>query len=501
MTKQTTMLTVLALLLCSTPASASWLADRIDGVRYALQLAEPPLPKSVDGDLAMASAAIGSLPASQHRNMLAAEGSAEGHWTFRNAAGETATAADGEEMAKVLALLRPAATSTDGPPILVISSTTLWRWPGALHLLPEDARLRIAHGHRILTLIRGGDAVAPRLTVEARANVLVRADDQLAFRQAMAILERPIWRGTVRLLTLEPGAPRFLPGLRPRAADAEMPRPEAIDPYKLRDVFRSIAGSTALVTGAVDGKYLLFEPADGGEQSLLIEDMRAAAVTGDVDLVIFDAGVSQQPGVRNLLWQRSEVVGFAEAVASARYGDFLAALGQQRGRLILEPAAADDVDRFNLAIRPAADAGIALPKEVAGEDQGMLGSLMMDAVTSMTGELLPSRMFAYLRSDARQRELDRRIIPGVPSEPQWIYAGMWLIGLFCLPWLWPAWRRRSVPRGSLGLIGRAVALVVFATLALPAALVLLPLWRFSGRVDRASVATADTPLVPGDETR
>ncbi len=147
-----------------------------------------------------------------------------------------------------------------------------------------------------MTLIRGGDAASPRLTVEARANVLVRADDEVAFRQAMAMLERPMRRGTVRLLALEPGAPRFLPGLRPRAAEAEMPQPEAVDPYKLSDVFRSIAGSTALVTGAVDGKYLLFEPADGGEQSLLIDDMRAAAVAGDVDLVIFDAGVSRQPG-------------------------------------------------------------------------------------------------------------------------------------------------------------------------------------------------------------
>ncbi len=59
MTKQTALLTVLALLISTTPANASWLADRIDGVRVALQLAEPPLPDSDDTTSRSASEAIG----------------------------------------------------------------------------------------------------------------------------------------------------------------------------------------------------------------------------------------------------------------------------------------------------------------------------------------------------------------------------------------------------------------------------------------------------------
>ena len=68
----------------------------------------------------------------------------------------------------------------------------------------------------------------------------------------------------------------------------------------------------------------------------------------------------------------------------------------------------------------------------------------------MVGEVVVSSVEASLRDRARQTELDRRLVPGVPSLVQWVYLGLLALGALghgvARGWwarLWPAEARES----------------------------------------------------------
>ena len=203
-----------------------------------------------------------------------------------------------------------------------------------------------------------------------------------------------------------------------------------------------IRGQTALVTGRVDGELLYFKPASGPERSLLLRDLTAAAEAADVNLVIFKSSAARQPGARNWLWQRVEVRGLDAALQRASLADFLDALGGSGGRMAVT-ATPQGALRTRLDIRPAPDLG---PAPVTSP----IADIFTDVVSELAGKVVTSGIDASLPSAERQRELDDRIIPGVPSLLQFAYIGSLVLGLFGLPvargwWqrLWPAEQRQD----------------------------------------------------------
>jgi hypothetical protein len=161
---------------------------------------------------------------------------------------------------------------------------------------------------------------------------------------------------------------------------------------------------------------LLFRPSSGREQSIKLRDLMDAAADADVNLVILNAESPRQPGGRNWLWQRISVGGLDDALKRATLGDFLDALGASRGEF-----------RATIAREGSGRVVIrALPDASGGEPlTGLVADWLSKAASNVTGNVLTSAVEVHARDEERQRELDRRLIPFIPS---W-YQAIYLVGL------------------------------------------------------------------------
>ena len=104
----------------------------------------------------------------------------------------------------------------------------------------------------------------------------------------------------------------------------------------------------------------------------------------------------------------------------------------------------------------------------------MVGELWSSTVSSVTGNVVTTGVEVYARGEERQHELDRRIIPNIPSWLQFAYLGGLIAGLLGWPvasgWfqrIWPPEQRIRVRR-SLGYrAAQAARLMAFVLLFLP----------------------------------
>ncbi len=119
----------------------------------------------------------------------------------------------------------------------------------------------------------------------------------------------------------------------------------------------------------------------------------------------------------------------------ARMADFLNALGAPNRRLaaVALPAGKRAVLDLNAA-GDLVGTGAARP----------VSDLFSGIVSDITGKVVTTAVQANLRSAERQQELDRRVLPGIPSSLQAVYLALIVLGLFGVPvsriwWqtLWP----------------------------------------------------------------
>jgi hypothetical protein len=228
-----------------------------------------------------------------------------------------------------------------------------------------------------------------------------------------------------------------------------------------------VRGQTVLVTGRVEDNLLHFRPESGAEQSLKILDVMRAAAEADVNLVILHAAVPRQPGGRNWLWQRIAVGGLDDALKRATFGDFLDALGSSHGA-------------FRVTVTREGSGRVAIhaaPEGSAAEPiTGVVGDWLSDAASNITGSVITSAVDVHARDEARQEELDQRLVPFIPSAYQFAYLIGLVAGVMGWPvarawWerLWPA-EQRSEYSGAIGYrAAQAVRLLVFVLLFLPIA--------------------------------
>jgi hypothetical protein len=175
--------------------------------------------------------------------------------------------------------------------------------------------------------------------------------------------------------------------------------------------------------------------------------------------------VPRQPGGRNWLWQRIAVDGLDDALKRATFGDFLDAIAASRGAFQVNVARAGN---GRVVIR-------AVPEGSAAEPiTGVVGEWLSSAASSITGNVVTAAVEVYARDEARQQELDRRIVPFIPSDYQIAYIVALVAGLMGWPvargwWerLWPA-ERRSEYGGAAGYrAAQAARLIAFLLLFLP----------------------------------
>lgn len=386
--------------------------------------------------------------------VLGAAVSQEGHWTFVNAAGETLTAASGEEVLRVLPLM----TGGVAKPALLLDVDAMFAPAAHLKLLPQGLDLSVATAAAIYPIVERSGSRFVRL----RSAVLLEANGRAAFDEALFQLARPLGRGDVRVLSLTIDGPQTL---RKRVAldDAGKPQSDPIDPYKLPSALAALSGQTAIVIGRSEGALLHFRLPSGGERAVLIDDLTSAAARHDVNLVVLQAAAARQPGTRNWFWQRVEVAGLDHARDRPTFADFLDAFaGGDPAAPVLVSAARQDGLPTRLVLTRNATGG------------GGIGDFFADLAAEVTGRVVSMRADAWMVSAERQEELSRRIVPGVPSALQWGYLGLLLVGLAGLPaargwWgrIWPPEDRSEYAAAAGYHAARAIKFVVFTALFLP----------------------------------
>ena len=208
-----------------------------------------------------------------------------------------------------------------------------------------------------------------------------------------------------------------------------------------------------------------FRPSSGGEQSIKLSELTRSAADKDVNLVILHAETPRQPGGRNWLWQRIAVGGLDDALKRATFGDFLDALGAASGE-------------FRVSVQREASGRVAIramPSSAGSEPiTGVVGGWWTSAVSSVTGNVVTTAVEVHARGEERQTELDRRIVPYIPS---W-YQAAYLLGLAAgiLAWtvaggwfarLWPHEQRDEYGSAAGYRSAQAVRLVAFVLLFLP----------------------------------
>jgi hypothetical protein len=441
------------LILSPAPAQANWLTKLARGAGETA--------RSGARGLERASAHLSSLPVTASGAALAAHATPEGHWQFANRAGDVFTAGTPDELRRVVPTLLPDATGTSKL-ALYLSEESIFGDRALLKDLPEGASLRIVAGNDSYPLIAGS---GEQLFAAVRPNLKVELLSQEMFDEALALLERPLARSQIRTLALEPGAPQSLssaPRIDPATHEALI---DAIDPAALPGALSGVRGQTVLLTGRVEDNLLLFRPAAGGEQSMKLTDLMSLADAYDVNLVILQAPVPRQPGGRNWLWQRINVGGLDDALKRSTFADFLDALAANHGTFRVS-ASRDRAGR--IALRSTAD-GATEPLT------GMIGNWLSSAISSMTGNVVATAVDVHARDAARQREIDRRIVPFIPFTAQVVYLVAMVAGLIGLSvagewWqrIWPTEQRTEYGSEIGYRAAQAVRLVVFLLVFLPA---------------------------------
>jgi hypothetical protein len=438
---------LLLVLVPASPAAAGWLSKIIGAAEHAGGRAA----RHGVGSLDNVAAHIKALPHKPDSHALAVSATPEGHWRFTNRAGETITAASPEELRRALTIVAPDAAGAEAKLALYLSEDTAFRHRSLLKDLPPNAPLHVLADNRAYRLLRS-PAGGERLFAEVRPNVLVELTEPKLFAEALYQLGRPLDKAKIRVIALQPGHPGALP---PRAhVDTATGRSiaDTIDPDRLRHGMGNLRGQTAVVTGRVEGDLLYFKPASGPERSLLINDLKAAAEAADANLLILRTSSASQPGGRNWLWQRREVRGLNAALERNDLADLLDGLG---GRMHVATASTD-ASRARLVITREADlAGAPAARSIS--------DTVTDVVSDLAGRIITSSVEVNVRSKERQRELDARIIPDIPSAYQIGYIASFVLGLFGLPvargwWqrLWPAEQRQSYASATGYLAARAV---------------------------------------------
>lgn len=417
------------------------------------------------GSVDDAARVVNKLPEGSGGAALAAHATPEGHWQFVNKSGEVYTAGTPAEMGRFAKRLAPDAEKTGRPLSLYLSADTVFEQRALLKDLPADAKLFVVHGADAFPIAKSVGDAASRLHARVRPNLYLALDDADVFSESLWQLSRPLNAADIRVVSLKPGGPQTLSPAPRRNASERGTLVDDIDPWKLPAALPSLRGQTVLVTGRVDGKYLHFQPASGPEKSLLIDDLTKAAADADVNLVILRSRLPAQPGGRNWLWQTVEVEGLDDAMQRATTGDFLNVLGGTGGGLSISGTKAT-AGRVTLRARPLG----AAPEPVSDA----VGGWLEQVVSNITGEVVTTAIDLHARSESRQKELDRRIVPGIPSTIQMMFIGGLIFGLLGLAvarqwWnvIWPP-EDRSEYSGFAGFAAaRTVKWLAFVLLFLP----------------------------------
>ena len=385
----------------------------------------------------------------------------EGHWQLRNTEGETFTAATPEEFRRGVHLLAPIKPGDVVAHVFVLTSEALFRHTAQLKTLPADAELKVLFDGYVRGVIRRAVGGVERYYLDAGGGVHVPVSTRDAVQEALWQLARPLDLADIRVLALEPGATTLLK--RTRAAGGGQLSSEAVDPERLPHMMSAVARGTVVITGRIVGPMLHYHPSTGPERTLALDTLRAAAAASDVNLIVVHSASARQPGTRNWLWQRVDLTQ-PNATTTPKLADLIRHLTD--GTPVEVQVQDVQARRATLALASLAGGGRGWTAPVS--------DAWRDIATEVTGSIVASGLQLHLRSRKLQRELDDRILPGIPSGLQFAYIGFFVLGLFGVRvargwWqrIWPLEARADYPRRAGYWAARVLRDSIFVMIFMP----------------------------------
>ncbi len=427
----------------ATPADANWLT-RI--LRHADDAPAKRAGKGVVGTLDEAGGHIKTLPGPRRNRAIAVDATDVGHWRLRNAEGETFTAASPDELKRGLQLLAPMKTGEVAGHIFFLTADVLFKHKERLKELPADAEFNALFEGQVVRLVRRMIDGKEHYYLDTGGGLHLPITTRGHAHEVLWQLARPVDRAAIRVLALEPGSTTLLKRTPPPSPGPGRIAVEAVDPERLPHMLSAVSGGTIVITGRLDGTLLHYRPSSGPERSLAHAQLRADALAKDVNLVILSSSSARQPGTRNWLWQRVDLTPHADGKAAPNVGDLVRRL---TGGAPVEARVTDQGERsVSIAFFALAGGGRGWAAPV--------GDAWRDLAPEVTGTIVATGLQLHLRSRDRQKELDLRLIPGIPSGYQWTYVSFLLLGLIGMSAAGPWWRRiwpleeRSEYAGRLG---------------------------------------------------
>jgi len=462
---------LLALEMSSSPSHSGWFTKLVNKASDA-----GDGRKGIRGaglaDLGAAGLLVRNLPKGNRGHAVAASVSDDGHWHLMNGAGERVTVSGTDELEDAMKWLVPDRFNKERRLItFYMQDEGLLRNPEFIKILPAVARRVIVAGGKSYPVFFKRINSEEILHARLRDGIDVRLGDLEAFREVAWQMEKPLNKGNLRLLSLRQDAAKEIPKVGV-VGSGGLPQPDEVDPYFLKSSFTSLRGQTVLITGRVKDDLLYFQPSGASDLSIFIKDIAEAARASDINLIILNTGRSRQPGGLDWLWRKVGIKGLEDGLQQKNFGDFLNMIGKGRGGFDVGV----DLQRSSRASMLAGPRVLTpgILEHDNGPDYDGLGSALTDAVAVIKGDMLVASVMADLPSSSRQKELDDRIIPGIPSDLQHFYLGSLILGLIGFP-ASRRWWRRLWPQenhdqyGTRAALGGAIAVraILFVLVFVP----------------------------------
>ena len=186
--------------------------------------------------------------------------------------------------------------------------------------------------------------------------------------------------------------------------------------------------------------------------------------------MVIESASARQPGTRNWFWQCVALTPLAGPRTSPALPDLI---GQLTGGVPVE------TDAIAIGELRTAFQLVGIARSVGGGWTAPVSETWRDLAPEVTGTIVASGLRLDLTSRARQRELDARIVPGIPSLLQIAYVVLMLGGLVgfgvAREWwqrLWPLEVRSEYARRSGYWAARAVRGALFMLMFMPLVAVL-----------------------------
>lgn len=428
------------------------------------------------GTLDNAAAALKKLPDGDSATALAVHATPEGHWVFANKKGDQFTAGTPDELARAPKTLLGEQSSKQ-PLSLYLTEDTVFQNAAKLKDLPSTAKLHIVVNKTTYPLMRQSGSKTG-YALKLRPNLKLALSEKALLSEALYRFARPLNPANIRLLSLKPGGPKTLSSVPAYDPKTRRRMTEFVDPGDLGSTLRKLKGQTVVITGDVSAGNLLFQSANGKSATIALSDLSAAARSSDVNLIVLKSNSPTQPGAKNWLWQTVEVDGLETALKRPTVASFMESVAANSGDLVVETARGGQ-GRIILNARPTG----AVTTGVGSHIDSWIAILS----EQVTGSIAAQGVSLYTRDKARTQEYQLRLIPGIPSTAQILYALGLFAGLMSLSvarswWskIWPPEDRREY-RGKFGYQAARIArLIAFIFAFLPLVGPFALLWFFVG---------------------